>query len=299
MDYIRKFEIDHTLKESLTYQSESFPIEICVDQYDFLPAHTLNCHWHDEFEFGLLLSGELEYSLNGVQTHLRQGDCVFINSGTMHMAQQLSDCHGAKMFIIAFSPAFLTENMGGIIYQKYFRPALASSFPGFALTEETETRKKIAEYLHQLYRLEMTCEHYELLCISLLCQLWSETMHLLDQILPNLNANQLDRSSEERAKAIMYYIRQHYSEDITIERISRSVNVSPSECFRSFKKYTQKTPVTYLNEYRLAQAAKRLRESSDSITEISSACGFSHSSYFCKLFKERYGVSPTGFRKNE
>lgn len=295
---MRNFQIDHTLKESLTYHSETFPIETCVDRYDLLPDHTLNCHWHDEFEFGLLLSGELDYSISGYQTRLQRGDCVFINSGTMHMAQQAPGCHNANMFIIAFSHAFLTENMDGVIYQKYFRPALKNPFPGFVLTGESEVREEIASYLTELYQLETEGEQYELLCISLLCRLWGVALSYLNRISPDLGVQSIDRTSEERAKAIMYYIRQHYSEGITIESISRSANVSQSECFRSFKKYTQKTPVTYLNEYRLAQAAKRLRESSASVTEISSACGFSHSSYFCKLFKEKYGISPKKFRKS-
>ena len=73
-------------------------------------------------------------------------------------------------------------------------------------------------------------------------------------------------------------------------------HLSRSECFRCFKQFTHKTPTEYINEYRLTHAVRMLTESSASISDISCACGFSSSSYFCKLFKKMYNVTPMQYR---
>ncbi|HPJ00729.1 MAG TPA: helix-turn-helix transcriptional regulator [Enterococcus sp.] len=76
------------------------------------------------------------------------------------------------------------------------------------------------------------------------------------------------------------------------------MGVSRSECFRCFKKFTNKKPMEYINEYRLFQASKLLKLTPLSIEEITKKCGFSTSSYFGKQFKEVYGVTPLHYRKN-
>ena len=52
----------------------------------------------------------------------------------------------------------------------------------------------------------------------------------------------------------------------------------------------------YLSNYRLEKSVFLLRNTAMSITEIAYACGFSNTSYFCELFRERYGTSPGKYR---
>ena len=93
------------------------------------------------------------------------------------------------------------------------------------------------------------------------------------------------------------YIQEHFADNIAIRDLTEYAHVSRSECFRSFRRYTGKKPMEYINEYRLIQAAGLLKESDLSVAEIGSACGFGSSSYFGKLFKEKYGVPPLGYRQ--
>lgn len=53
-----------------------------------------------------------------------------------------------------------------------------------------------------------------------------------------------------------------------LEQIAESASIGRSECFRIFKKIIGKTPVEYLTEYRLAQAAYHLSNTEKSISEI-------------------------------
>lgn len=72
---------------------------------------------------------------------------------------------------------------------------------------------------------------------------------------------------------------------------------SRSQCFLRFKQYTGVSPVTYINDYRFAKAASLAGSTACNVTEICFACGFSDTSYFVKLFREKYGVPPLQYKK--
>lgn len=103
------------------------------------------------------------------------------------------------------------------------------------------------------------------------------------------------RDIEEELKL---YVQEHYQENFSIDTLAADAHISRSECFRCFKHYTGKTPVEYLNGYRLSAAANLLKSTEKTIAEICNICGFSSQSYFGKLFKQRYGISPLMFRNS-
>ena len=102
---------------------------------------------------------------------------------------------------------------------------------------------------------------------------------------------------EERARKILQFIQEHYSEDITVEDVAAQVHISRTECFRCFQKITGQCPKSYLNSYRIRQAMRQLETTDDSITAICFSCGFNNMSYFVKRFRESAGVSPGKYRE--
>lgn len=65
---------------------------------------------------------------------------------------------------------------------------------------------------------------------------------------------------------------------------------------RTFKKYYNITPTEYINKLRLADAANQLMADDETVTNIALECGFNNISHFNKLFKEHYNLSPKDFR---
>ena len=63
-----------------------------------------------------------------------------------------------------------------------------------------------------------------------------------------------------------------------------------------FKTYTGKGFTEYLNDYRLARAAEMLRATDLSLLEIAARSGFENFSYFNRMFKRKYGISPGKYR---
>ena len=75
--------------------------------------------------------------------------------------------------------------------------------------------------------------------------------------------------------------------------------VSKSTALNLFRKYLHITPVNYLINYRLKQAGQLLSKTEKKVNLISSETGFHNVDYFCRLFKKRYKLTPTEYRKQK
>ena len=67
---------------------------------------------------------------------------------------------------------------------------------------------------------------------------------------------------------------------------------------RAFKKKTGKTPIEYFNDLRLQHAYAQIQTNTTSITNIARSIGFNHRSFFYKVFKQKYGITPTELKNN-
>ena len=98
------------------------------------------------------------------------------------------------------------------------------------------------------------------------------------------------------AKTIKY-INEHITEDISIETICQEIHVSKYYLCHKFKKLTGITIMDYILKTRLTNAKYMLKEDEISVSEIAEKCGFCSISYFCRVFKEHYNVTPLAYRK--
>ena len=57
--------------------------------------------------------------------------------------------------------------------------------------------------------------------------------------------------------------------------------------------------IQYLNDYRLTMAGEFLQNTEESVTQIALKCGFENLSYFNRLFRRKFGVTPGQYRGRE
>ena len=92
------------------------------------------------------------------------------------------------------------------------------------------------------------------------------------------------------------YIEQNLSELPTIDIIASKNFVSESKIQKLFKIYYSCSVNDFIKNKRLTQARSKLEDTNLSIAEVADDVGISSKSYFSKIFKERYGVSPSDYR---
>ena len=102
-----------------------------------------------------------------------------------------------------------------------------------------------------------------------------------------------------KLKRAIACIRERYSEQLSVDEIAASTGFSTKYFCAFFKRMTEKTPIEYLNIYRIEKAARRLLATDDSVTDIAYSTGFNDLSYFIKTFKALKGVTPNSYRKNK
>ena len=84
--------------------------------------------------------------------------------------------------------------------------------------------------------------------------------------------------------------------DIHPAQIAAVLQIHPTTLNRNIHAATGMTPIEYLTAIRLQRALTLIRKSTGSFKEIAEECGFSNANYFAKVFRKKFGCSPSGFR---
>ena len=100
----------------------------------------------------------------------------------------------------------------------------------------------------------------------------------------------------EKAKE---YVNTNYSDsELSVDMICSHLHVSPTYFSTIFKKETEMSFVNYLTTVRLEQAVKLLNTTDDKTYIIAEKVGYPEANYFSYVFKKKFGVSPSKYRKN-
>jgi AraC-like DNA-binding protein len=104
-------------------------------------------------------------------------------------------------------------------------------------------------------------------------------------------------SDSRRVLKVKDFINTHINGELRLEQLASLVGMTPAAFSRYFKLRTGKNLSEYIVDIRLGQAARRLVDTTDSVSEICWSCGFNTLSNFNRLFRKRKGCNPTEFRE--
>ncbi len=93
----------------------------------------------------------------------------------------------------------------------------------------------------------------------------------------------------------MAAVAARYADELSLADLAEHACVSPSYLGRLFREAVGKTVVEYVNDYRLEQAMKLMKETTLNVSEIHHRVGIHHSSYFARVFKEKTGRTPSEY----
>ena len=142
--------LNSAFSENVVYNLPDFPAYIKLGQLSTYPNFRTTSHWHDDFEFILLLDDELSYDVNGQHISLRAGEGIFINSQCFHYgySDRYADCN---FICILLSPHLLSVNE--YFMRQFLDPLMQNtSFPYKKLIPAISWQNMILRDLLSLYR---------------------------------------------------------------------------------------------------------------------------------------------------
>ena len=86
--------------------------------------------------------------------------------------------------------------------------------------------------------------------------------------------------------------------NLNSEMIAKTMCLSKSQLNRKVKSLTGMSTSAYIKQLKLARAQMFLKDPEKTIGDIGMMCGFESASYFTKMFKEKFGITPSEYKKN-
>jgi AraC-like DNA-binding protein len=283
-----KILTDETMMELVSHGSSTFPFQYYYEDVGKFDNKCIDWHWHREFELVSVTEGILQCSIGNINYILEAGDGIFINSGVIH---RFLSAGTAVIPNVLFASDFIAPENSSI-YDKYMLPFLTSGISHFVLKKSTSWQKDVLSSLSKLYAL---CENpgpsWELEAHIIICMIWASLFEHRIEFATMENTG-VSRISQARFKGMTCFIEENYWKKITLKEIAASVGVSKREALRCFQCSVPLSPIEYLNKYRLQQAWKLLLQTDRSITDIAEHTGFESTSYFDRLFKREFHITP-------
>ena len=287
-------------KEDARHGKALFPLQKYITQLDN-DHPVVTTHWHDEAEFTLVKEGTAEYQINLDDCPVTAGDLLFIQPRILHtialdsteqLQQNLFQQEHFQSETYVFHLNYLGANATDICATRYLLPLMNEEYtlpchispdhPAYA------SLKAVFSQISDLY--EETPPGYELAIKSYLLQ----AVFLL---LPYgvSGKNQDTESASEKLKTVLDYIYLHYAEALSIKELAAQCYFSEYYFMRFFKKHMHMTVIEYLNNLRMEKAVELFEQGHTSIIEVSMSVGFHSLSYFHKIFREKFSMTPKQF----
>ncbi len=117
-------------------------------------------------------------------------------------------------------------------------------------------------------------------------------------LLQLIEEHERERDVSPLAGKILDYVYEHYTDaEVTNQDIAARFGYHPYHISRVLRKETGKTLKAFIISYRLKVASNMLSLTDMTIADVARACGFESQSYFSKMFREEFGITPGDYRK--
>ena len=288
-----KVRTDENLMETLRHGNSDFPFQFYDEDLEDFDFGCVDWHWHAEFEFVFVQKGEVHFSVGEDRFHLPEGSGLFINTKVLH--RFFTKKEGVIPNFV-FGPGLLAPKES-LIYRKYVLPVMDFFPDSLAFLPDQPRQERILLEMKKIISLCRLGQSSELRLSSMIQRLWDLLWEEGSSVSRDVKREAHSAASQARLQLMMQYIHAHYEEPVALEDIASCAAISKSSALGLFKKYLHTTPVKYLIDYRMKEAAKLLSATESSVSAIARQTGFDNTGYFCRTFKELYGLTPTEYRR--
>lgn len=279
--------------ETVSHGDIVFPYNtyLCSIPLDF-PCVPL--HWHDEMELIYIKKGIGRITVDFREYKVTGPSLVLILPGQLHSIDPFNE-EAMEYENIIFSPNMLVSRQNDVTATDFLLPLITGKIT--VPTVFTPVYPYYEDIIAPIDACDEICktkpQGYELYVKSQLFQFF----FILDNRCRNLTTTGKNKKTLDKMKIVLKYIENNYMQKITIGDIAATVGFSESHFMRYFKETMGTSFVEYLRDYRLTIASRLLTSSDSSILNIAAETGFENLSYFNRVFKEKYKMTPRQFRK--
>ena len=287
--------VQSDFKETIHHGTEEFPLAV----YSINIPLELECvqyaHWHDEIEFFLIENGSAQFQADVNQRILATGDMVLLRSGTIHSALRCNHLP-CKFIALVFSLPIICSQNNYSFEKIILELSSKGSSPVFFYDHKEQSSAIINALFKEIRDAYMLKKAgYELFIKSRLIEIFYWISSHLSE---DKKAEAAEAMTVAEIKRSLIYIHNNFYRDLSLKELSEHINLSSGQFDRTFKKIVGISPFSYLIGYRIQKGAELLKSTNKSITEIAIEVGFSNFSYFSKCFRNRMGITPSGYRKD-
>jgi AraC-like DNA-binding protein len=250
-------------------------------------------HWHRDIQLVRCVSGGVRFQVEQAEIDLEPGELLFINRDQLH--RFVSARSEGIYQLLVFDPELLGDTVspdspaGEMLSNPAFRfhRWSAESFAGMTLTQ-------LIEKLHRQDTQGQTVNRLE--AYSLISQVLVHAFQAYEQAKPLFYSAHEERN-QDILRSMIAYMAARVREKIALDEVAAAGDVSRSKCCKLFADGTEHSPMEYLSFFRLEYAANLLVGTKLPLDRLTLFAGFSEQSYFTRLFRVRYGLTPGRYRR--
>lgn len=256
-------------------------------------------HWHNEMEITYILDGSCIISVNKTPLRAQPGDIILILPNQLHSIDRDGREH-AEYYTIVFDLRLLGQDSpSDTCFQKYLRPYLeGSAILPLMLTSDHADYLPLKDAITDLLEVEHREKAIPGKELFIKARLFA-ILSILEPCRQNTASGDSDCATLvqiQKMKALLQFISANYMHPLTLQEAASFCGYSTSYFMKFFKSFTSATFVEYLNRCRLEKAEELLRATDLTVLEISEQAGFENHSYFIRIFKRQYGITPRKYR---
>ena len=241
-------------------------------------------HCHEFIEIFYVISGTAQQRLNNSTINISTGDLFLLRPSDQHSFASNDSSFIHRDFLIdpkQFQSicCFYNETFYDLILKNPSPPRIHLSQSHLSEVEAWFNRINI------ISNINIKNTMYSFLLSSILGHIF------------NNNISDLHTEPSIWINNLISQLNSPYNFATPLETLLEEIPYSRPYICRIFKQYTGTSPVKYFNNVRLSQAYLLIKSSTTSISKIAESLGFYHRSFFYKIFKEKYGISPSEVKK--
>jgi AraC-like DNA-binding protein len=278
------------------YGKQGFPCQLYSENINNFNNSMVESHWHLELEFGIVEEGMINLFVHKNVFSIHENEGYIILPTELHQVKKADNQPGIVKTII-INPKIIYGDSKSILFHKYYLPVINTISDGMIMfNNHTPHNKNIRKELNDVIQLlTFPCPKYELEIYKCFINIWS---YIYDSMQKSIYCDSVTSEKDQKLlKKILQFIGANYLGDISLNDLSKSGNISKSECNRLFQRTLSCSPFEYLINFRISKSQEYLSDEKYSITDIAGLVGFNSVNYYTTVFKKHLGYTPTEYKK--